>query len=100
MNCLKRLGVLTLLLFSVCGVCNALARAESLDFEPVADFLKLPEGWSWGSCSAVAVNSQGEIFVFHRGQHPLICFDQDGKFLRSWGDGVIEIAHGLRVDRD
>lgn len=48
----------------------------------------------------MAVNSKGEIFLFHRGQHPLICFDKGGKYLRSWGDGVIEIAHGLRVDRD
>jgi DNA-binding beta-propeller fold protein YncE len=94
------LCALALLGLSVCGVGDMTVRAESLDFEPDADFLKLPEGWTLGSCSAVAVNGKGEIILFHRGQHPLICFDKDGKYLRSWGDGVIEVAHGLRVDRD
>lgn len=73
---------------------------DRLDFEPDPHFLKLPEGWALGNCSAVAVNRQGEILVFHRGKHPLICFDATGSFLRSWGDDLIRTAHGLRVDRD
>src|SRR5437764_14270572 len=100
MSCMKTLCIIVILLFSACGICNDVTHAESLNLEPVADFLKLPAGWTLGSCSAVAVNSKGEIFLFHRGQHPLICFDKDGKYQRSWGDGVIETAHGLRIDRD
>jgi DNA-binding beta-propeller fold protein YncE len=64
----------------------------------VADFLKLPEGWSLGACSAVAVNSRSEIFVYHRGSHPILVFDAQGKYLRSWGDDLIGSAHGLRID--
>lgn len=74
--------------------------AEEVDFRPAPEFLKLPEGWTLGSCSAVAVNRRGEILVFHRGKHPLLCFDANGGFLRSWGDDLIQTAHGLRVDRD
>lgn len=88
------------LLCSACGIGNTIVHAEALNLEPVEDFLKLPEGWKLGSCSAVAVNSKGEIFLFHRGEHPVICFDSQGKYLRSWGDGVIDVAHGLRIDRD
>jgi DNA-binding beta-propeller fold protein YncE len=77
-----------------------LLAAEPIRFEPVADFLKLPDGWTLGRCSAVAVSGKGEIYLFHRGKHPILCFDAHGKFLRSWGDDVIGIAHGLRVDRD
>ena len=64
----------------------------------VTDFLRLPAGWSLGPCSAVSVNRQGEIFIFHRGDHPIIVCDAKGKYLRSWGDGLIGSAHGLRID--
>jgi DNA-binding beta-propeller fold protein YncE len=64
----------------------------------VADFIRLPAGWSLGPCSAVSVNRQGEIFLFHRGEHPIIVCDAQGKYLRSWGDGLIGSAHALRID--
>ena len=76
--------------------------ATSLDIsvarggEP-ADFrlCKLSEAAGWlalGVCSAVAANRQSEIYVFHRGKHPLLCFDPKGNYLRSWGDDVIQTA--------
>jgi DNA-binding beta-propeller fold protein YncE len=76
------------------------AAAEPVAWRAEADFFKLPEGFKLGACSAVAVNSRGEIFVFHRGEHPILVFDSAGKFLRSWGDGVIGSSHGLRIDRE
>lgn len=72
----------------------------SAAWQPVPDFLDLPDGWKLGACSAVGVNGRGEIFVFHRGEHPILVFDADGKFLRSWGDELIGSAHGLRIDRN
>lgn len=74
--------------------------AERVDFLPGAEFGKLPAGWTLGSCAAVAISAKGEVYLFHRGQHPIICFDAEGNYLRSWGDDVIQTAHGLRVDRD
>jgi DNA-binding beta-propeller fold protein YncE len=77
---------------------NTIGADQKIDFQPVPGFLKLPDGWLLGPCSAVSANRQGEIFLFHRGPHPILCFESTGKYLRSWGDGVIETAHGLRVD--
>jgi DNA-binding beta-propeller fold protein YncE len=71
-----------------------------VDFKPSTDFVKLPGNMTLGACSAVAANSKGEIFLFHRGEHPIIVLDANGKYLRSWGDDVIERAHGLRIDHD
>jgi DNA-binding beta-propeller fold protein YncE len=71
--------------------------AEAIQFKPTADFLKLPDGWKLGACSAVTLGGHGEIYLFHRGQHPILCFDAEGKFLRSFGEEVTT-AHGLRVD--
>jgi DNA-binding beta-propeller fold protein YncE len=59
---------------------------------------QLPDGYKFGQVSAVAPDGHGEVFVFHRGEHPIVVFDRTGKFLRSFGDGLITKAHGLRFD--
>ncbi len=74
--------------------------AAHFDLKPAPWLVKLPEGFSLGSCSAVSVNSKGEVFLFHRGDHPIICLAADGKYLRSWGDKIVDTAHGLRIDRE
>jgi len=50
----------------------------------------MPEGWEFGRVSAVASDSAGRVFVFHRNLKidPLIVFDASGKYVRSWGKGV------------
>jgi DNA-binding beta-propeller fold protein YncE len=60
----------------------------------------LPAGYKLGQVSAVAPDGHGEVFVFHRGEHPILVFDRDGKYLRSFGDGLVAKAHGLRFDAD
>jgi DNA-binding beta-propeller fold protein YncE len=90
---------ITFLVLFGCGMATA-ANATAAEFKPVPDFFKLPQGWSLGPCSAVAVSGKGEIYLFHRGPHPVIIFDEQGNHLRSWGDDVIQTAHGLRIDRD
>lgn len=82
---------------------TAPAHAADINLEPVKSFLVLPDDVTLGPCSAVAVNRAGEIFLFHRGTRPILCFDPAGKLLRSWGDDLItnvKGAHGIRVDRD
>jgi hypothetical protein len=53
---------------------------------------------SLGQCSAVDFGSEGRLYLFHRGKRPILCFDRNGRFLRSWGDDLVGKAHGLRVD--
>ncbi len=63
----------------------------------------MPKGWYFGRVSAVATDSSGEVYVFQRGEDadPIVVFDKDGKYLRSWGrDLDFGNEHGLRVDRD
>src|SRR5260370_993232 len=61
---------------------------------------KLPDGWAYHEVAGVAVDKQDRAFVFTRGEHPVIVFDRDGNFLRSWGEGVIRRAHGITLDAD
>jgi DNA-binding beta-propeller fold protein YncE len=69
-------------------------------FKPVAGWPKLPAGFAFGQTTAVATDSADRVYVFHRGKQPIMVFDKDGKFLRSWGDDFVKNAHGLRIDRD
>ncbi|MDA1049851.1 MAG: peptidyl-alpha-hydroxyglycine alpha-amidating lyase family protein [Planctomycetota bacterium] len=76
------------------------AAAEPLDFLADHEFFRLPDSIKLGACSGVAVDSKGNVYLFHRGKQPIIRLDADGKFLSSWGDDVIGSAHGLRIDAE
>ena len=61
---------------------------------------QLPSGWSHGDVAGVATDSQDRVYVFNRSEHPLIIYDQDGKFLGSWGDGpCYPRPHGITITR-
>ena len=67
----------------------------------IADnWAKLPEGWQLGDVAGVGVDRKDCVYLFHRGEHPLIVLDRAGNFLRSWGDGVFRRAHGVHMGPD
>src|SRR5215468_996012 len=68
------------------------------DYRPVPGWAKLPDDVKLGPVSAVATDSADRVFVAHRGKRPVLVFDRDGAFLRSFGDEHIRTAHGLRID--
>jgi DNA-binding beta-propeller fold protein YncE len=74
------------------------AKPRTASYHSVPDFPRLPAGWTLGAVSSVATDSKGDVLVFHRGEHPILVFDHDGKVLRSFGDGMFASPHGLRVD--
>jgi DNA-binding beta-propeller fold protein YncE len=45
--------------------------------------------WNLIQASSVAIGPKGNVLVLHRGAHPVLEFDSAGKFIRSWGDGMI-----------
>src|SRR5271156_4272454 len=67
-------------------------------YQVVAGWLKLPEGSKLGGVTGVASDALYRVYLFHRGKQPIMVFDRDGKFLRSWGDAQVKTAHGLRID--
>jgi hypothetical protein len=66
----------------------------------VKDWGQLPEGWEWGQVGAVAVDSHDNVHVFTRAEHPYMVFDQRGKMIDAWGEGIFEDAHGLCITPD
>ena len=73
-------------------------QAPDLGYRPVPHGLRLPDGLSLGAPSSVAVTAGGHLVVFNRGDHPLVEFDRDGKFVRSMGEGLYVRPHGMRID--
>lgn len=77
-----------------------------------AEFLKLPDNLYLGEVSGIAVNAQGHLFVFNRGNTrgpayaaaaaQLLEFGPDGAFIREIGRNLYawSFAHDVKVDRD
>jgi len=66
----------------------------------VVEWGRLPDGWELKDVAAVAVDRKDQVYVFNRGAHPMIVFDRQGNFLRSWGEGVFTRAHGIHIGPD
>ncbi len=73
----------------------------------VPGFFKLPPGRPMGSSSAVAGDSRGDIWVVDRcGANscvgstldPIMEFDAKGNFLKAFGAGLLQFAHGFTID--
>jgi hypothetical protein len=77
---------------------TAIIGSGEYRYRVVEDWAKLPEQWELKDVAAVAVDSKDRVYVFNRGDHPMIVFDRDGTFLRSWGEGTFTRAHGLHID--
>jgi len=74
----------------------------------VPGFFKLPPGRAMGSSSAVAGDSKGNIWVVDRCAanscvgstlDPIMEFDAKGNFVKAFGAGLLQFAHGFFIDR-
>src|SRR6266436_79575 len=78
-------------------------NVPEIPFTTTPNLLKLPAGEYLGESVAVATNSKGHIFVYHRSANTrLFEFDENGNFLKEIGKGYygFEFAHSVRVDKD
>ncbi len=69
--------------------------AFKIEYEVTEGWDQLPEGWAYTEVVGVGVDSRDRVYVFTRGDHPLIVFDKDGKFLDAWGEGMFTRPHGV-----
>ncbi len=64
------------------------------------DWARLPPGVDLMAAS-VTVDSTDTVYCFSRvKEHPVVVFDRDGNFLRSWGAGLFAFPHTIRADKD
>src|SRR4029079_19512295 len=88
-------------------------NVPEIQFDSVADFLKLPAGMNFGEVPGVAVNSKGHVFVFTRSNSAggpayappasqRLEFGAKGELRREIGKGLYgwSFAHSVRIDKD
>jgi hypothetical protein len=61
---------------------------------------KLPDGWSLGDVGGICIDRQDRVYVFNRGGHPMVIFDSQGNFLKSWGEGMFQRPHSISMAPD
>jgi hypothetical protein len=60
-----------------------------------------PKGVRCHECPGVAVDTEDNVYILRRGEHPIIVFDRDGNYLRSIGQGRFSNrTHGLYIAHD
>ena len=96
---LKKWTLICLACLGVLMVGRLLSSNLTGSYQVVHGWPQLPEGFALGQVSGVDVDSHNHVFVFHRGDMPVMCFEgSTGKIVASWGDGMFGRAHGLKVD--
>jgi len=60
---------------------TANGKCQDFGYEANDNWAKVPAGWSWSEVAAVAVDGRDRVFVFNRGEHPVMVFGCDGTFL-------------------
>lgn len=73
---------------------------HKVHFDVVESWEQMPDGWSFTEVAGVACDSRDNVYVFCRGDHPLMVFDKDGHFLNAWGEGIFDIPHGIFIDHE
>ncbi len=71
-------------------------------YEALPTWQKLPDGVTLKETPGVAVNSRDEVYAITRNtDHPVMVFDREGNFLRSFGKGIFsERTHGIFIGPD
>ena len=91
-----------LTLFIVCLSLVALSDSPlaKLPYQVDPDWPQLPVGRNFSETAGIAVDSKENVYVFHRGEDPILVFDKNGKFLRSMGKGMFSRPHGVHIDNE
>src|SRR6187402_754766 len=57
-------------------------------------------GWELGYPSAVTMDDAGMIYLVQRSEKadPVLVINREGKVIRSWGKGLFQIPHSIRID--
>ena len=80
------------------------APTSETKYEAVAGWAKIPHGIWLREATSVAVDSDDRVYVFNRGNVPMLVFDRDGHLVDSWGNetphaGVTTITDPYGVRR-
>jgi hypothetical protein len=97
------------LLFGAAGAAAAGAARQkdvilgsgSYRYKVAPDWPKLPSNKRFVDTPGVCVDAQDNVYLFTRGPDPVMVFDREGNYLRSWGQDIgFADAHGAMMSPD
>jgi len=59
---------------------------SSSSYEAVEGWAKIPHGTWLREATSVAVDSEDKVYVFNRGNVPMLIFDAEGNLINQWGN--------------
>jgi len=82
------------------SVAETVVGTGKYTYEVHEEWARPPQGVDILAAS-VTVDSKDNVYCFNRvKEHPVVVFDRDGNFLRSWGAGLFAFPHTIRADKD
>lgn len=69
-------------------------------YHAVTAWAELSKRFQWVEVTATAVDSKDRVFVFNRGEDPVMIFEPDGTFVNSWGKNLFVRPHGITIGPD
>ena len=73
-------------------------QSSGIKYSVVEGWEQLPKGFVHKDVAGVAVDQEDRVYLICRGDHPIIIYDRDGNFKRSWGEGEFSYrTHGIYV---
>jgi sugar lactone lactonase YvrE len=101
--------IIVTLVVVLSGIANAQNSAPN-PYRTIENWAELPDGRVWGATSAIYPTNDGKhIWVAERcgtnlcvgsDVDPVLLYDLDGNFIKSFGAGLITWPHGMYVDVD
>jgi DNA-binding beta-propeller fold protein YncE len=64
------------------------------------DWGRLPDGIRAGDVAGIAIDRDDNVYLFNRGDHPMIVLDRHGRIIRTWGEGIFTRPHGVHIGHD
>jgi hypothetical protein len=86
------------------GTRRPIVGRDEHTYEVFHDWGQLPAGLRYGNTHGVCEDANGHIYVHHtvhatsERHDTMVVFDEDGRFVRSWGAEYEGGAHGLHLD--
>ncbi len=69
-------------------------------YEPLSDWAQLSEDIQLGDVAGIAVDDRDRVYLFNRGDTPIVVLSQNGELLATWGQGIFTNPHGASIGPD
>lgn len=105
--CFRSICLATLCVGLLVSSCNAVSAAEAGDDPVVTEYDVVPtwpqrpehvSGKGW--VSGLAIDKDDRVWFFRKGPDPVQVYTSEGEFVRTWGKGLFENPHQLRIDHE